>query len=249
MQQHHHLHHCQHQVTENVKVQALQASDAMPHVSMVGCSLAPRAHHPPYYDPAYPNGTYVLDLAAPGERDTAARLVSDVWAPSGGASWAASHLNGQPFTLTPSMGWPGALPTIGVLRVDVVSARAVDPREVAPPGTATPDMPGGLRPHQQMSGHLLSCALSQLTSDAAGDEWRLGFVSLLTNVAHVTADQAAQLLGCFAYRKEKLVGTCLVQPAGSRRLRRAGKKRTGCWRLGLAGFRMAFPRLFPFLCA
>lgn len=48
---------------------------------------------------------------------------------------------------------------------------------------------------------LQSTALVQLYSPSCGDEWRMGFVGLLTNVAHVTASQAARLLRSFIYRK------------------------------------------------
>lgn len=173
-----------------------------------------------YFDPSYPNGLYNLDLAKPEERQVAVRLVEEVWRPSAGASWASAQLSGRRLALKDSHNWPAAMPVEGLLRVNVICSAAVQrdlPPYPVPPGMdeaaaaayVASAVAAERRPHQLMSQQLCGMAVAQLARPECSDVWRMGYVSLLTNVAHVQSEQAVQLLRHFVYRKEKLVSAPL----------------------------------------
>lgn len=173
-----------------------------------------------YFDPSYPNGLYNLDLAKPEERQVAVRLVEEVWRPSAGASWASAQLSGRRLALKDSHNWPAAMPVEGLLRVNVICSAAVLrdlPPYPLPPGMdqaaaaayVASAVAAERRPHQLLSQQLCGMAVAQLARPECSDVWRMGYVSLLTNVAHVQSEQAVQLLRHFVYRKEKLVSAPL----------------------------------------
>ena len=71
------------------------------------------------FDPTNPVGEYRLRLEQPGQRSIAVQLVG-VWKKQGRHVWQHAQLDGKSFELTEAMGWPDAMPEVGVLTLDVI---------------------------------------------------------------------------------------------------------------------------------
>jgi hypothetical protein len=146
------------------------------------------------FDPGHPDGRYVLNLDRPVEFSIAAKLLQ-LEESGPGQNIVNVTYRGKQMTEDPlAKGWPGAMPTRGVLQFDFVT------REGAPPGSKT-IAPDTLENMRREVGHPTSTPME-----------RLDAVRLVCTSYFFSCKQGAALLSEIDHGHERIEAAAVMVP-------------------------------------